>query len=328
MDYNKIIDEIFNETSKNIIKKFKADNELGRSFIKSIDGVINFIVETKNNSIIYKNYDLFNNSIYYFKNCLDHYKKEVAISNIIEIDIKKDFVERIKKRNIIDLNNNEIPDYSFDQFISDLLVFDTLNKIENRLRKNSDLYKLFYENNDYTDFTLEAFDDHVVNSNLYREVFAKFHPEKNIPKAIKRIDQFENEIYEIIIDNTDQILTTAPEQSEKKSCTDIFEVDEQALVLFLCLADKNNIPLTEKLKLHIIIGEIKDKSMLQGSSANNNFYQKVNKGINRKGSKSSMVDIIDSLLIKIDGFDLNITNQTLKKHRRTLVSEQKEAKKT
>ena len=68
--------------------------------------------------------------------------------------------------------------------------------------------------------------------------------------------------------------------------------------------------------------------MLQGSSANNNFYQKVNKGIDRKGSKSSMVDIIDSLLIKIDGFDLNITSQTLKKHRRTLVSEQKEAKKT
>ncbi len=53
--------------------------------------------------------------------------------------------------------------------------------------------------------------------------------------------------------------------------------------------------------------------MLQGSSANNNFYQKVNKGIDRKGSKSSMVDIIDSLLIKIDGFDRKYYQSDIKK---------------
>lgn len=331
MDYNKIIDDIFNETSKNIIKKFKEDDELGRTFIKSIDGIIASTVEMKNNSIIYKNYDLFNNPIYDLKHCLDYYKKEVALVKVIEIDIKSDFEERIIKRKIIDLDNCEIIDYPFKDFILDLLTYDTLSKIDNRLRCNSELYKLFYENNDYSRFTLEAFDGHVVNSDLYREIFTKFHPKEIIPKAIKRIDQLGNETYEIttgeileISDNEEvKNLNTSSNQNKNQFIQHDFEIDEQGLIMNLCLADKNDIPLTEKIKLHILIGEIKDKSLLQGSSANNNFYQKVNKGIDRKGSKSNMVDTIESLLIKIDGYDLNITIQTLKKHKRTLISEQK-----
>jgi hypothetical protein len=39
-----------------------------------------------------------------------------------------------------------------------------------------------------------------------------------------------------------------------------------------------------------------------------------------------MLDTIDSIKIKIDEFDLVHTKQTLKKHRTSLISEQKETK--
>ena len=76
----------------------------------------------------------------------------------------------------------------------------------------------------------------------------------------------------------------------------------------------------------ILIGEIEDDSILYESSSNNKVYQKVNKGILRRGSSNTMLDTINSIKIKIDEFDLVHTKQTLKKHRTTLISEQKETK--
>jgi hypothetical protein len=92
------------------------------------------------------------------------------------------------------------------------------------------------------------------------------------------------------------------------------------------LVDKNEIPVTEKVKLIILIGEIKDDTIFKESSAKNLAYQKISKGIMRKGSAYTMIAIIDNILIKIEKYDLNITNQTLKKQRAKLIIEQKQAK--
>ena len=54
--------------------------------------------------------------------------------------------------------------------------------------------------------------------------------------------------------------------------------------------------------------------------------KKVNEGYQRKGSKTNMIDLINSILIKIEPYQLNITNQTLKKQKATLISEENRTK--
>ena len=196
----------------------------------------------------------------------------------------------------------------------------------NRLGDNIELYKLFYEVNNYENFTLEKFDGHVVNSTLFRKIFSEYYPSKKIPIALKRIDDYLNTVYDIIEENEELTVPIINSETKDKTRKQTFEVDEQLLNLNLCLSDKNSIPLTEKIKLIILIGEIKDDSILYESSSNNNVYQKVNKGILRRGSSNTMIDTIDSIKIKIDEFDLIHTKQTLKKHKTSLISEQKETK--
>jgi hypothetical protein len=223
----------------------------------------------------------------------------------------------------VDKNNNEILNYPFDTFVKDLIEYDSLGRIEGRLSINSELYKLFYEFNTYDHFTLKSFDGHVVNSKLYRDLFVKFKPETPIPVAVRKIDGFQNIVYDIVEKKEELNNPSGNQETKYKIEKQIFELDEQLLILNLCLEDKNSIPVTEKSKLIILIGEIIEDNLFKKSSSDSKTYSKISKGILRKGSKKTMIKLIDSILTKIEKHNLNITNQTLRKHRATLKSEQK-----
>lgn len=322
MDYQKTINSFFKIKSDYIIEKLNEYKAQSRPFEFAIDKVSLILSDERSNSLINSNRNLFNNCIYNFYQFDSLYQKGASISLVIENEIKLEF-EKIKTQKIIDNNRNEVVNYSFEAFINDLIEYDSLGRIEARLRNNSELYKIFYETNNYDDFTLESFDGHVINSNLYRKLFSKNYPKKTIPIAVKRIDNFNNIIYDIIENQEELNNPSANQQVKSKINKHFFELDEQLLILNLCLEDRNSIPLTEKSKLIILIGEIIEDNLFNVSSSNSKTYSKISKGIFRKGSTETMILIINSILTKIEKYNLTKTEQTLKKHRTTLINEQK-----
>jgi hypothetical protein len=326
MDYDYILNKVFTKAEYFIIKQFKEFKTNDRPFPHAIDEIRSHLTKKYGNNLIGKNYNLFERCYRFFCLRKDYYGDTTSISKIIENEIKKEFEEVIKINKAVDKNYNVIDNYSFNRFIYDLITYHSLRKIEERLGKNSDLYKLLYNSGDYSSFTLEAFDGHVINSELYKNLFSKIHPDKFIPFATDNINEYGNVKWTIIIDNPEVKLQSIEEKISGKKIFQDFEVDEQLLILNLCLIDKNVIPLTEKIKLLILIGVLKDKTILHESSSTNTAYQKVNKGIYRLGSLKTMVATIDSILNKFEKHQLQITKQTLKKHRSTIITEQSKTK--
>lgn len=326
----KITDAELKKLTAFSINSLKSDSENGISVTKAIDNIRRKIwdeyIET---SFIYHYKDHFEEVYRIYRLSFDNYdnNKIDVVKAVLKNEAYDEFLKRLKIKKVSNYTYDEDFDsINYESFIVHLLKYDVYKNSYNRLGDNFELYKLFYEENNYEDFTLEKFDGHVVNSTLFRKIFSKYYPSKKIPIAVKRIDDYLNPVYDIIEYSEELAVPAINSETKDKIRKQTFEIDEQLLILNLCLSDKNSIPLTEKIKLIILIGDIKDDSILYESSSNNNVYQKVNKGILRRGSSNTMIDTIDNIKIKIDEFDLVHTKQTLKKHRTLLISEQKETK--
>ena len=147
MDYKKIIDTFFKNKLDYIIEKLKEYKNQSRSFEYAIDQIKMNLYNERINNIVDINKELFNNAIYDFKYFEEIYQKGTSITLVIENEIKTEYNEKIRLKKIVDKNNNEVLNYSFNTLIIDLIEYDSLVKIENRLCFNSELYKLFYESN-------------------------------------------------------------------------------------------------------------------------------------------------------------------------------------
>ncbi|MCO6164506.1 hypothetical protein [Flavobacterium sp. NRK F7] len=312
-----------------IKKKFKEFKSQDRKSEYAIDKTRTALYETfiRANFIdIYRShfetyYNLYKNSVNTYDNKQD----------AIKLALQNEMYEAYPSfKNFSKISNvkycEEFDNLTFENFVKYLLQYDTSKKIEILFSKNSHLYILFYDNNYNGDFYLKPFEGHVVNSSIYKKLHKKFYPNKFIPYAKEETDEFNNTNYIII---TEEIKNSSFREVKKVSDYEIhdFDINEQALLLNLCLSDKNSIPLTEKIKILILIGEIKDKSIFEVSPSINPFYNKVNKGILRKGSIQTMIDIVDIIFKKFDDYDLNITKQRLKIHKTTLLNEQNKTKK-
>lgn len=328
MDYDYILNKVYAKAEYFIIKQFKEFKNDDRPFPHAVDKIRIKLTKIYGENLVGRNFNLFESCyrIFNFRN--GYYSDTSSITKVVENEIRKEFGEVIKINKPFDKNFNVIDNCSFNQFIFDLIIYDSLRRIEARLGENSDLYKLYYDTKEYGSFTLEAFDGHVINSKIYQDLYSKGYPNKKLPVAIGTVNQYGNKEWKIIKDDNPIEIAEADIQNESKIKKQDFDIDEQLLILNLCLVDNNAIPLTEKIKLLTLIGELKDKSIFIEQSSKNTAYSKVNKGILRKGSVSTMILIIDNIQIKIEKYILPLTQQTLKKHRSTLISEQKKQKHT
>lgn len=333
MEFLKNHKKITSEETKKIqlflIENFKRLKEEGRSKEYAIDSCT---------SLIYKNFieanfigkysSHFEKFYTIFQNAFDKYDRNDKNIDVIKQILKNEIHEEFQHLGSINKISNRHYDDDFDSitfeyFVVHLLKYHAAKKAIDNLRRNSELYYIFYDTNDYSDFTLESFDDHIINTELYRRLFKKYYPKLPLKKAVKYIDDWNSPNYRI-----EDELDTKNNKIKKSNIESLeeFDTDEQALLINLCIVDRNSIPRTEKTKLLILFGEIKDKRLLHEDSSKNTFYKKVNEGYQRKGSKTNMIDLINSILIKIEPYQLNITNQTLKKQKAALISEENRTK--
>jgi hypothetical protein len=295
-----------------------------------------FIVEVKSKSIIDKNHQLLHDCIYDINHRLDYYKSpDLALRSIISKEIKESF-EKVSSE--IRGFENENLNISFDEFVKELISYDCLGRIDKQIKLNRELYKMFYDNNDYKDFTLEKFEGHVVNSPLFRKVFLEFYPNKIIPIAVKRIDEYKNTVYDIVDDIEESNIPKAnPNASFQKNNNDKMDIkndfcgldntEKSFLFHVMCKAlseksfnkkseDKNNdktfnLPGTELCKLSMII-DVQNKNTLSSTRyGDSEHYKILNKGIEFI-EKKIRISFINTLLEKIKDLKLIQTTRYIK----------------
>jgi hypothetical protein len=291
MEYEKLYLKTFNEVHSN------TENYIKNELIEYINKDFEF--NKVSNEILEESRKKFETNKF---NTTNPYTDLIYIFNNERKKYSKNFNENVFKRDVKPVFDNlQINEYSFEDLIKDLAEYYSETDTYRIFRNENRLFELIYKSEDFSRFEIKEYDTVLENTEIFNYYRGLVYPES---KQIK----------ESSIDKSIEI-------SKEKYKHD-FEIDEQALVLNLCLADKNSIPLTEKIKLLILIGEIKDKTIFSEDITNNQFYHKANKGIYRRGSTKTMIENINSILNKIENEELNITNQTLKKHRTTLISEQ------
>lgn len=301
MEFETLFLKTYNEVhlaSENYIKKRLIDSvEIGLAFVK----ISNELLEEHTNKFTTDKFNYllpYTDLIYTFEKHKKNYSKN-SYENALKRDVKPLF------------ETLELKEYSYEQLIIDLATYYSETNIYRIFRNQHSLYDLIYKSENFSKFEIQEYETEIENT----EIFDYFH---NLvyPKSEKLLNK--------------DLINLKTEKSKKVNLNikkQDFELDEQLLILNLCLVDKNSIPLTEKIKLIILIGEINDNSIFIEKPSINNLYHKVNKGVDRKGSIENKLNMIENIIIKIEPFDLGITHQTLKKHKSTLISEQNRAKK-
>jgi hypothetical protein len=235
MDYNEVEKSIYTFYQKEIIEKFKKASLDGRTITKAIDLIKKQLVETKKSSIIFINIEKLHNCIYKINHREDDYSTDLALNSIISNEIKESFGLVINELKTLD---DEKLIISFDDFVKELISYDCLIRLDKRVTLNIELYRIFYENKNYDGFTLEYFENHVVNSKLYRKVYTNFYPGKPIPIAEKKIDQYNNISYDIIYPETNTFIekkstknNLVNPENEILEKLDLFKDEEKYLIL-------------------------------------------------------------------------------------------------
>jgi hypothetical protein len=319
-NHTEISKKEFNTIKQFVIDNFKSlyDDKRGANF--AIDNVVKkvsdkFIFDSDLTNI-------FSNDSYIihdkFVLSLERYDDKIDYEEKCKLVLKNEIFEYY---NSLISRDNSLK-ITFEDFAHNLIKFDIARKITFRLEDNPELYKLHYENNDYKNINFDYFEGHIINSLLYKKLFKKFYPNKEAPVAIGTKSPYGNIIYEIVYNNKSDKIKLSNELIKSTITKPEFELDEKLLILNLCLVDKNEIPDTEKIKLIILMGEINDFTIFEESSSINNLYSKVNKGIDRKGSIPNILNLINNILLKIEPFELTITNQRLRIHKAKLNLEQ------
>lgn len=328
MDYNYILEKLYKKTEFFIIKKFKEFKADDRTFIYSIDQIRISISNYNFRGIIGSNSSLFESCHRYYNHHTANYEKGTPISKTIDKEVKEEFIRVTKEKKPFDKNYKEIDNYHFNLFVHDLIKYDFLRKVENQLSGNSELYKLYFDNNDYTEFTLEKFDDHVINSELYRRLYSKFYPNKSLPMAVKKVNEWGNTVYDIFIDNikVDNLLNydnstvksqdIKLEKTSEKKIDSNWSVEEKSFLFYiLCnvLSNKENnknnntfnLPNTELLRLVSIIDFYDEKSFTD-SYRDSIHYKILSKNIDYFDKDERMI-FLERLISKLENYKLKKT---------------------
>jgi hypothetical protein len=237
-----------------------------------------------------------------FNHFEDDYKKGTSISVIIEKEVLAEFNIAIDRYQINTDTNHELHNYTFEEFINDLIVYDTLGRIVLRLDNNYELYELFFELNNYEEFTLENFQGDVIESKIYKKYHKILYPENNISQEIE--------------------LTSEAPILSKMTISDKLNNEEKAFLFYIkCKAMSEpkkdlksvsfNLPATELLRLKTIT-DFKDFA----SFDENKYRDSTNYKILTQGIKffatDDRIDFIKTLIEKLKDFKLPKTTKYIK----------------
>jgi hypothetical protein len=321
MDYvkddNKIVTDETIKIKNFIIDCLKTNKDEGRKFMKAFtntevkvwDTFIDLNLINKYSNELGRYYTLFEKS-------LNEYDPELVdvIESVLKNEIKQKFSSFNKISKIPNFEyDDDFDNLTFEKLAEQLLKFHTAQILFQRLKYNSEIYKLYYEKNYFENFYFDHIDGHVFNSLVYKKLFKKFNPDKELPCAIEKKDEYGNIKYEITVDNN---LASKSKKINKflvqyKNLVNDLTIDEKLILIHISLSTDNKIDIPEKIKLNILTGGINDFRIFEESSNNNLVYNKVTKGMKYPYKKEKKIAIIESILYKIKICNLTKSNEAL-----------------
>jgi uncharacterized protein YrzB (UPF0473 family) len=299
-DYKDIIKKETNSVKKFLVTFLKKENENGRNFDRAIANLANqFYKEYLSNSLIEKHKFYFERIINDLRIHKYNYdpKKVDTLLKTLENEVHDNFLQITATFSKNKLEDHEIFEkLTYERFFSEILNYTMHQKIQARLENSiphlTDAIKLFYELNDFNNFSnnLLIDDSEKVTILKIRDIFKK-HEKKYILTKQTNKPNNENELIDII-----------------KST---FDENEKIILLNLILFHGDKIDGTDKIKLFLLIGELTDYSIFEGLAKNSTFYKKVAAGINHYGIKSQR-QYCDTILNKIESLELKTTKDQLR----------------
>lgn len=192
--------------------------------------------------------------------------------------------------------------------MSDFGALKGLNDVVKQFIGNPNLFKKLYDDKNFIDFKIPK------NNETKIETFEQKNESENINKnqeSVKLKNKFNNiDLIEIkpILDNFEK-----------------FTDNDKAFIYNLCTNEKYKIPLTEKVKLLLISGEVNNVDIYEFSKDFDTFYSKVNKGIDYSNSNKKTLSFVEQFIEKIYFLNLKDTNEILASIRFNFISANKKA---
>lgn len=303
---NKILDTEFNLLKDLIVDTLSSDYKKGKKFENSIEKLSNLI----HNEYLAKSY--INSQTNYFEQCANILFEHKSLYNTEKVDsiycVLSDEIKTIfsnkNKNERINRPDSDISFINYETFVTHLLKYyaakKTANKIDGVSKYFIELMRLFYDLDDYNDFNISLLKMDV-NEITFEKINKYF---------IKH-----NKVLKCVNDKTEEVKV---EENNNKSfekyenAINSLTSDEKTVLINILLNKNNGLSDAEKIKLIIISGGIKDYRIFEENSNNNLIYNKSNKGIDYPYSKNSKIDLLKSILDKIEVLNLSKTNEYLR----------------
>ena len=304
MDYLKehknIIKKEANSIKKFLITFLQNENKNERKVDKAIRDLANLFYSVYlSNSLIEKHkfyFDKIINDLRIHRFNYDSNKFD-SILKTLENEVYKNFIEVKETFSAYKLDDYEkFEKLSYESFFSEILKYTLYQKVQARLENSipqlTEAIKLFYELNNYTDFstTFLIDDSEKITVLKINNIFKKYNRKYIVKKTTNKIS---NELSPI-----DEIKSTLDE-------------NEKIILLNLIIFQGNKIDGTDRIKLFLLIEGLTDYSIFEGQAKDSTFYKKVAAGINHFGRKNQ-IQYCANILNKIESLELKTTNDLLR----------------
>jgi hypothetical protein len=296
MDYYKIYTEQYDNNY--IVQKKIIENELikfkekSKGFTFAHDTISQSIYVKIEISIISKNSTL-SDLLHHFKASRSNYSQEFTRLSLEN--------ETYDKYNLLD--KGDLPaDYSFELFTRDLALLMSATEINRLFSNHSNLFQMMYELNNFKNFEINHYDNIALEDTpLFKKLHKTLYPNQ----------------YLKIVKATGEIRTSKYEDVDYEIGK--FSTDEKILLLHICQKSCHKIPITEYSKIMLIANNINDFRLFIEEPGKNYFYNRMNKGLEAYTSIDKKRELINSVIDKIEFFNLSNINRELTAIKKNLI---------
>jgi ribosome-associated toxin RatA of RatAB toxin-antitoxin module len=291
-----------------IVVELKSEYEKGHIFEDAITNIKNLLHgKFIDNNFVHKHPNYFGRSLYELQNPNSKYnsKKVDPIVQTLKNATFDDFTSSIEIFKTEKIEPLVFENLTFENFYPEILKLVVYKRcyrrIDNSIAHLTEAFKLFYENNNYEEFTTTLLqdDEDKITVELIKNIFKKFGRKLTIENLPKGMADNINEISKHLIKYKSSILKLTK--------------NEMILLFYICTAPKYQIDQSELIKLVLICGSIEnDYKIFDGKINNSTLYNLIIKAKNKEKDKTNQINMINSIIEKIEIFNLPKTTIILK----------------
>lgn len=297
MDYLKTYNYFYNKTEKileTFIKKglVKSCNE-ERSFTATINKINDKRVDYKQERLLKILTNISSESFKVFNERYRVYRGDNVDKLILRNECFEAFNDSLKKNKI---------HYSYNKYVANLAVYESLNRVGSRFRNYDDLYKLMYDLNDFKEFSLKEINGGHKNCGLYDRLFLRRYPD-HVTQSDFKLEKIVNKIKE-------QSELTKYDKNVLGDIKIYSEKDKVLLLYSVKYALDNQIKIsTIEFSRVLLICKVDDLALFQDNYKNNTTYKKISSGLKYSyARRQDRIDAIDELQKKNEKFGLKDIN--------------------